>query len=240
MLPSLSLQRHHYRRIGFFAVFVIIFHHRLSVLLTLLYTYAAFTFLPHAVLGDGDGWDLDNLVPPTDAREIVPRIIHQARLGDLEMKEKWVAANASCAKLHPSPEWRFELWDTERANAFVAENYPDLLETYLGYGQGTLAFLLPPTRVVNSFRLAVEIQRSNVIRYLVLYKIGGIYLDLDIKCLKPMDFFLTVDWVSPPGLPVGINNAFMAVAPGHPFLKHTIDNIKRFDLNWVSLYATDM
>jgi len=240
MFPSLSLQRHHYRRIGFFAVFVIIFHHRLTVFLTLMYTFAAFTFLPHAVLGNGDGWDLENLVPPKDAPEIVPRIIHQARLGDLEMKEKWVVANASCAKLHPSPEWRFELWDTERANAFVEENYPDLLETYLGYGQGMFVSRLPPARIVDWFYLVVEIQRSNVIRYLILYKLGGIYLDLDIKCLKPMDFFLTVDWVSPPGLPVGINNAFMAVAPGHPFLKHAIENIKRFDLNWVSLYATDM
>lgn len=149
MFPSLSLQRHHYRRIGFFAVFVIIFHHRLTVFLTLMYTFAAFTFLPHAVLGNGDGWDLENLVPPKDAPEIVPRIIHQARLGDLEMKEKWVVANASCAKLHPSPEWRFELWDTERANAFVEENYPDLLETYLGYGQGMFVSLLPPARIVD-------------------------------------------------------------------------------------------
>lgn len=85
-----------------------------------------------------------------------------------------------------------------------------------------------------------EIQRSNVIRYLVLYKMGGMYMDLDIKCKVPLDFFTTVDWVSPPGVPTGINNAFMAAAPGHPFLKHTIDNIKRYDLNWISLYATDM
>jgi len=69
---------------------------------------------------------------------------------------------------------------------------------------------------------------------------GGIYLDLDIKCLKPMDFFLTVDWISPPGLPVGLNNAFMAATPGHPFLKHIVDNLNRFNLNWISLYATDM
>lgn len=69
---------------------------------------------------------------------------------------------------------------------------------------------------------------------------GGIYLDLDIKCNVPLDFFTTVDWVSPPGLPAGINNAFMAAAPGHPFLKHAIDNLKGYDLNWISLYATDM
>lgn len=91
-----------------------------------------------------------------------------------------------------------------------------------------------------SLTSAAEIQRSDIIRYLILYKLGGIYLDLDIKCLKPLDFFLTVDWISPPGLPVGLNNAFMAVAPGHPFLKHTIENIERFDLNWYSLYITDM
>ena len=141
MLPSLS--RLPYRRFGFLAVFVIIFRHRLSVFLTLLYTYVAFTFLPHAVLGDGDGWDLENLVPPKGAPEIVPRIIHQVRLGNLEMKEKWVVANQSCAELHPGPQWQFELWDTERANAFVAENYPDILDTYLGYEQGTFVLPLP-------------------------------------------------------------------------------------------------
>ena len=75
-----------------------------------------------------------------DAQEIVPRIIHQVRLGNLTMKEAWTVANATCTELHPGPEWQFELWDTERANAFVAENYPDLLDTYLGYGQGAFAF----------------------------------------------------------------------------------------------------
>ncbi|OCB87374.1 hypothetical protein A7U60_g5514 [Sanghuangporus baumii] len=217
---SVSLQRRHYIRIGILLLVLIVFWQRITVGLTLAYTYFAFTFLPTAVLGEGDGWDLENLIPPPDAPEVVPRIIHQARLGDLKMKDSWIEANESCAALHASPEWRFEFWDTPRANAFVEENYPDLLETYLGYGQ--------------------EIQRSNVIRYLVLYKMGGMYMDLDIKCKAPLDFFTTVDWVSPPGVPTGINNAFMAAAPGHPFLKHAIDNLKRYDLNWISLYATDM
>jgi len=222
MLPTLklALQKPTYRRIGFFLVILIIFHHRIFTAFKLGYTYFAFTFLPTAILGEGDGWDLENLIAPPNAPQIVPKVIHQARLGDLVMKEKWVVANSSCAALHPGPEWRFELWDTPRANAFVEEFYPELLETYLGYGQ--------------------EIQRSNVIRYLILYKYGGIYLDLDIKCLVPLDFFTTVDWISPPGFPAGINNAFMTAAPGHPFLKHTIDNVKGYDLNWISLYATDM
>lgn len=61
--------------------------------------------VPHFA-GDGEGWDLENLIPPDDAPEIVPIITHQVRLGDLEMKEKWIVANASCAELHPSSEWR--------------------------------------------------------------------------------------------------------------------------------------
>lgn len=136
MFPSLALQRQHYRRIGIVALVLVVFWHRIILALTLGYTYLAFTFSPAPVLGDGDGWDLINLVAPHGAAQIVPRVIHQARLGDLEMKEKWVTANKTCADLHPAPNWRFELWETERANAFVAEHYPELLETYLGYGQG--------------------------------------------------------------------------------------------------------
>ena len=163
MLPSLSLQRRHYRRVGFFAVFIIIFHHRLSVLITLLYTFVAFTFWPHAVLGSGDGWDLENLIPPEGAQEIVPKIVHQVRLGDLEMKENWIIANTSCAELHPGPEWQFELWDTERANNFVAENYPDILETYLGYGQGVFASPLSARTRTGIVDRSPRLQRFNAL-----------------------------------------------------------------------------
>lgn len=136
MTLSLSVQRKHVLRAVGLAAFFLLFWQRISVGLTLAHTYLAFTFTPAPVLGDGDGWDLVNLVPPPEMPEVVPRIIHRARLGDLAMKDTWLAANESCAALHPSPEWRFELWDTPRANKFVEEEYPELLETYLGYGQG--------------------------------------------------------------------------------------------------------
>lgn len=134
---TVSLQRRHYYRLSALLFIIIVFYHRLSVGFTLAYTYFSFTFLPTAVLGNDDGWNLEKLIAPYDAPEIVPRIIHQARLGDLEMKDTWRVANESCAALHPAPEWRFELWDTPRANAFVEENYPELLDMYLSYGQGT-------------------------------------------------------------------------------------------------------
>lgn len=208
-------------RLAVCAFFLILFWRRLTVGLTSIYTYVAFTLSPAPILGDGDGWDLVNLVAPPGALPITPRIIHQVRLGNLTMKDTWKEANASCAALAPAEEgWRFELWDTERANAFVAQEYPHILDTYLGYHQ--------------------EIQRSDSIRYLILYKYGGIYLDLDIKCKTKLDFWTTVDWISPPGIPAGLNNAFMAATPGHPFLKQAVDNLNWYNLNWGSSYVTDM
>lgn len=220
-MTMLSNRKLPYRFLFSLLIFIIL-RERLVIGFTLIYTYVTFTFSPAPVLGHNDGWDLEKLIPPSNAsHELVPRVIHQVRLGSLQMKPTWIEANASCAALHPPEQgWRFELWDSGRANDFVRDEYPDLLETYLGYGQ--------------------EIQRSNAIRYLILYKYGGMYLDLDVKCKTSLEFFTTVDWVSPPGLPAGINNAFMAVKPCHPFLKHAIDNLKRFDLNWISLYVTDM
>lgn len=208
-------------RLAIAIFFLILFWRRLSVGITSVMTFIVFTFKPAPILGNGDGWDLVNLVAPPNSPQLVPRIIHQVRLGNLTMKDTWKEANASCAALHPPEQgWRFELWDTERANAFVAEEYPHILDTYLGYHQ--------------------EIQRSDSIRYLILYRYGGMYLDLDVKCKVNLDFFTTVDWISPPGIPAGLNNAFMAAKPGHPFLKQAVDNLNWYNLGWGSSYVTDM
>ncbi|KAL1716599.1 glycosyltransferase family 32 protein [Schizophyllum commune] len=194
--------------------------HRIYIAYCLAYTYFAFTFLPTAVIGEGDGFDLLAVRPPPDAPEIVPRILHQVRLGNIEMREKWIAGRQSCLDAHQGRNWTFIMWEDENADAFVKENYPDLFDMYRGYGQ--------------------EIQRSNVIRYLILNKMGGIYLDLDVKCKVPLDPFLTQPWLSPPGLPTGINNAFLTSTPGNPFLGFVIERLQAYDLNWISLYATDM
>ncbi len=55
-------------------------------------------------------------------------------------------------------------------DTFVKENYPELYETYKGY--------------------KYPIQRCDAFRYMVLYKYGGIYIDLDIGCKKRLDELL--------------------------------------------------
>jgi inositol phosphorylceramide mannosyltransferase catalytic subunit len=145
MLPSggviINFRKPLFIRFALFALFLFFFWQRLSVLITSLSTFVVFTFKPAPVLGNGDGWDLVNLISPPNASLITPRIIHHVRLGNLTMKPKWIEANTSCVELNkPEDGWRYELWDTERANAFVAEEYPQLLDTFLGYKQGTQQF----------------------------------------------------------------------------------------------------
>jgi len=208
-------------RLALVFFFLVLFWRRISVAVTSISTFVVFTFSPAPVLGNGDGWDLVNLIAPQNATQIMPKIIHHVRLGDLAMRDTWIEANKSCTELNrPEDGWKYELWDTERVNAFVAEEYPEILDTFLSYGQ--------------------EIQRSDSIRYLILYKYGGIYIDLDVKCNVNLDFFTTVDWISPPGIPTGLNNAFMAAKPQHPFLLQLVSNLNRYNLSWYSRYITIM
>jgi mannosyltransferase OCH1-like enzyme len=155
---------------------------------------------------------------PTANDSLVPAIIHQVLLGDLEMRPKWEQARASCKELHPT--WEMKLWRDEEANEFVHQYYPSLSSIYLNY--------------------PLEIQRSNVLRYLLLHHYGGVYLDLDMRCRRPLDFFRNEDFITPPANPTGVNNAFIVSSKGHPFWQHLIDNLPRYNVDWFTPYLTNM
>ncbi len=56
-----------------------------------------------------------------------------------------------------------------------------------------------------------------------MYLFGGVYADLDMECLRPLDPLLAgrqalLAWMGPPDdHPHNVPNAWMASAPGHPF-----------------------
>lgn len=142
----------------------------------------------------------------------IPKIIHQMWSGIdgplpnffHELGETW--------KFH-HPDWRYEFWDNERMNSFVKENFGNLWNIY------------------NSFQY--NIQRWDVIRYLVLYKMGGMYVDFDSECLKSHDTLILEKLccfsIEPEAhgkvfnRDLYFNNAFMASVPGHHFMKRVIE-----------------
>ncbi|KAH9482747.1 Inositol phosphoceramide mannosyltransferase 3 [Psilocybe cubensis] len=112
------------------------------------------------------------------------------------------------------------LWTDAGSREFIAEHYPWFLDTFDNY--------------------TYPIQRADVIRYFVLYHYGGIYVDLDIGCLKPMDPLLVYPVILPKTIPVGVSNDLMFSEKGHPMLEQTIHNLIKFDHSWVLNYPTVM
>ncbi len=112
------------------------------------------------------------------------------------------------------------LWTDAASRDFIAENYPWFLDTFDRY--------------------PYNIQRADAIRYFVLYHYGGIYMDLDIGCNRPLDPLLVHPVVLPKTIPVGLSNDLMFSAERHPFLEQTIHSLTAFDYNWILNYPTVM
>lgn len=153
----------------------------------------------------------------------IPRIIHQIWSGiDGPLPEQFRIFGETWKSCYP--DWKYILWDNRMMNAFIQEYYPQYWEGY------------------NSFHY--NVQRWDAIRYLILYKMGGMYVDFDYESLEPMDsllrdkeccFSLEPDIHSPKPGQIYFNNAMMLSIPRHFFMKRIIDYVfsrESLDFDW--------
>ncbi|TFK29398.1 hypothetical protein FA15DRAFT_402257 [Coprinopsis marcescibilis] len=169
---------------------------------------------PAAYLSD---LDLTPPFPNATVHERIPRIIHQTWKYST-LPARWQPISNACREMMPDYEYR--LWTDESSRTFIAEHYPWFLDIYDGY--------------------KFPIQRADVIRYFVLHHYGGIYMDLDIGCLRPIDPLLVYPVVLPKTIPVGVSNDLILAEKGHPFMQQTIHNLVTFDHSWLLNYPTVM
>ncbi|KAI0353597.1 hypothetical protein OH77DRAFT_1497294 [Trametes cingulata] len=149
--------------------------------------------------------------------ERIPRIIHQTWKSET-LPPKWANVSQGCRDM--MPDYEYKLWTDAGAREFIAEHYSWFLDTFDGY--------------------KYPIQRADVIRYFVLYHYGGIYIDLDIGCLRRVDPLLVHPVILPRTIPVGVSNDLMFAEKGHPFMAQTIHSLMSYDYNWVLNYPTVM
>lgn len=155
-----------------------------------------------------------------DSIALVPRNLHQIHLqeGRASVLDKHSSAIQSCRALHPG--WNHTIWTDTSANEFMRIRYPAIWPHYRGYKQ--------------------SIQRANILRYALLEQLGGVYLDLDVTCLEPLDNLRFLPWLTPGAHPAGVNNAFILARPKHPFLRHLLDAVPSRDLRWGMPYIENM
>ncbi|MGY1583141.1 glycosyltransferase [Streptomyces sp. MN13] len=142
----------------------------------------------------------------------IPALIHQT-WKDADVPDHWQEWVDSWRLHHPG--WGYRLWTDSDNRAFLQEHYPWFLPIYDGYPE--------------------PIMRADAIRYFLLDHFGGLYVDLDFECLRPVDALLDgrelVLGCEPEshtrlllarqrGLDRIVGNAFIASRPGHPFWAH--------------------
>ena len=86
----------------------------------------------------------------------------------------WKDENLSDELLHctqswkdKNPDWSYMFWTDDMLDTFIFENYNWFHEKYCSYEH--------------------NIMRSDTSRLFLIYHYGGLYVDVDIECIKPID-----------------------------------------------------
>lgn len=123
-------------------------------------------------------------------------MIHRIWLGSDPMPEEFVEYGETWRRHHP--EWRMELWTDERL--------PELVN----------GAVLERSRN--------QSERSNVIRYELLGAQGGLYVDTDVECLRPIDDLVDGhDAFAATTVPGRVGSAVIGSVPGHPAMARAVE-----------------
>lgn len=104
------------------------------------------------------------------SRSGIPKIIMQTWKTS-QVPDRWKSSPEAIHRL--MPDWEYVLMTDEMNLQFVRSYFPDFLPYYEKFPH--------------------NIQRADAIRYMWLYRHGGIYMDLDIELVKPLDDLFTAN-----------------------------------------------
>ncbi len=137
--------------------------------------------------------------------EKIPKIIHQIWIGG-PLPEAFKDLCESWKFYHNSRGWLYKLW--------TDDDIPNLqLYNKRFFDQTKKPGI-----------------RSDLMRWEIVYKFGGFYVDTDFECLQPLDDLLVYDFVTAlqplDTYFVQLGAAFYGARPEHPILEHCIKTVK--------------
>jgi len=155
---------------------------------------------------------------------MIPKIIHQI----------WFQGKKECPNLDNSwksknPDYEYMFWDEGKMKALIKNKYPQYLDHW------------------NNYRYMH--QKIDFFKYLLMDYYGGIYADVDAKCLKSFDDLLKhngvvvcetmtnkVESYMTFGTTESVNNGVILSTRGHPFWKWYIDKILDQKGFWITKF----
>lgn len=147
------------------------------------------------------------IAPDKETR--IPKIIHQIWLGS-PVPQEFEPFMKSWVKNHIGGEWRYVLWTDKEIAALNLYNQAFYNEA-TNYGM-----------------------KSDIARFEILYRFGGVYVDMDTESLNSLDilhhtydFYIGAQPLDSGFLQLGIG--ILGAIPSHPVIGHCIAGIKN---NW--------
>lgn len=132
---------------------------------------------------------------------LIPKIFHRTWFGNKPMPKEYIKYGDSWIDKHP--DWKMKLWTDE--NIIELFNQKEFEKT------------------------EDPVLRSDIARYELIYRFGGVYIDCDFECLKNIEDLITgiqafssYEAYEVPGLICG---GICGCTQGHPAFKALIDNM---------------
>lgn len=144
----------------------------------------------------------------------IPHVFHFIWLGDKPLPTPTRAFMAGWKRKHP--RWKLRLWTDADLPGFP-------------FSSPAMAALYRSNANVG--------WRSDLLRYEILYRFGGVYADVDMECVHPIGgiiapFAAFVPLVvMRPGWEAETNNGLLGATPGHPFYRYLLARLPDWATN---------
>lgn len=131
---------------------------------------------------------------------LIPRVFHQIWIGPDALPDEYRAYQETWRRHQPG--WELRLWTEDDLPGGLRR--PEVYE-----------------------RLRAPAERADIARLELLWRFGGVYVDVDFECLRPLEpliaqatFFIGL------AKPGRVNNALLGSVAGHPILDRALDNLR--------------
>uniref|UniRef100_A0A1I8GFT0 Glycosyltransferase family 32 protein n=1 Tax=Macrostomum lignano TaxID=282301 RepID=A0A1I8GFT0_9PLAT len=98
----------------------------------------------------------------------IPKILHYVFKSE-QVFDTYKPFIKSC--LDQNPDWQVLFWSDSHSEKLIADHYARFIHKYRSYRD--------------------RLEKSDSVRYMILHKFGGVYLDMDVECRKPFSRLFT-------------------------------------------------
>lgn len=147
-----------------------------------------------------------HIIRPSQTDQGIPRILHQVWLGNSNLPLQFCQWQKRWQELHP--RWLYHLWTDNHLAKFLPEPLLSLCVNMKNKGEA-----------------------SDILRYAVLFQMGGVYVDMDMEPLRSIEPLLTsnkpfVGLESNKQFSIG--NAILAAGPKDRFFAQLLKEIPNY------------